>query len=226
MRNMTVSNLKSLVQSRSTFFPLDPRYYILDQTDLSCSDQGMLFGAVVGWWTGLEDSQSLPKTQGFARRYLPDGVSIRDARAALSPFVNAEEVHIHILLYLVNILRVPGKNEFSTRDDQGRTRFLGVDLDRTKLLQDIPDRPTFCTGCWIGQETFDRLKAATSNFAALTKELQRAWEVAGDISQPQVVFDQLRRRLEYTVGCFESCQREYGIAHSVFIPPDAWSIRT
>jgi len=225
MRNITVSHLTSIVEARSSFFPLDPRTYILDQTYQTCSDRGMLFGAVVGWWTGLEDNESLPKTQAFARRYLPDGVSVREARNKLTPFANAEEVHIHILLYLVNILRVPGKNEFSTRDGEGRTRFLGVDLDRTKLRSDIPDRPTFCTACWVGQETLDRLQAAVDNYSALTRELQRAWEIAGGISQPSLVLDQLHQRLQYTVNCFESCQREYGVVHSVIIPPAQWTIR-
>lgn len=49
MRNMTVESLLSLVEKDSMFYPLDQKYYFLDQTYATCSENGMLRGALTGW---------------------------------------------------------------------------------------------------------------------------------------------------------------------------------
>lgn len=49
MRNITLDFLVQIVEKTSSFYPLDKRYYILDQTFATCSDKGMLQGAMIGW---------------------------------------------------------------------------------------------------------------------------------------------------------------------------------
>lgn len=50
MRNITIGYLDSIIEKTSSFFPLDKRYYVLDQLFPTCSDKGMLIGSMTGWY--------------------------------------------------------------------------------------------------------------------------------------------------------------------------------
>uniref|UniRef100_A0A7S4HII3 Uncharacterized protein n=1 Tax=Vannella robusta TaxID=1487602 RepID=A0A7S4HII3_9EUKA len=222
MRNITSDYLVSVVKKNSHFYPLDSRYYVLDQIFATCSDNGMLNGAITAWWNGIEDGISLPKTLKYMEQYFPDS-TIQEERRKLPNHENAEQIHSHILVYLLNILRVPGKNEFVSY--QGNQKYyLGIDLDRTNLLSDIKEIPTFCEGCLIGNQTLANLKKIYHNYDDFSIEIMHTWDVLGGFTLQQKHLDGLYKRLRYIVNCFDTCMAQTSPS-SVIIPDEVWNVK-
>lgn len=157
-------------------------------------------------------------------KYFPSS-SIQEERKKLPNSENAEQIHSHILVYLLNILRVPGKNEFiSYGGDSNRKYYLAIDLDRTNLSTKIRDIPTFCEGCLIGNQTWNNLKHIYYNYDEFVKELKYTWWVLGDFTLPQSAFDGLYVRLNYIIRCFESCISQNTLQY-VIIDDSVWNIQ-
>lgn len=157
------------------------------------------------------------------KKFFPSS-SIQQKRRELPDSENAEEIHSHILVYLLNILRVPGKNEFiSYGGELNRKYFLAIDLDRTNLTLKIRDTPTFCEGCLIGNQTWVNLKHIYYHYEDFVKELKYTWWVLGKFTLQQNAIDGLYIRLHYIIKCFESCMVDTS-PNSVIIPDSIWNI--
>ena len=154
------------------------------------------------------------------RHYYP-GSNIKNEREKLTPFENAEEVHSHVLLYILNIIRKPGKNEFISYHNH-RKIFMGVDLDRAEFTSGlIHEQPTFCTGCTIGEETLNILKLAGDNYLEFSKELQETVKTFGGFYLSTKQLTVLKDRINFVQNCFISCIND---SKDIIIPPSEWRI--
>jgi len=224
IRNITVDTLRQVIWKKGVYSPFNSKSAIIEQTARICSSKGIFSGAIIGWWTGLKDGKSLPKTMKYWDKYMP-GIDVRETRMKLPDIVNAEEVHIHLMLYLLNILRIPGKNEFvftlpAREGDPARQIFVGVDLDRANLTIKAPAVvPTLCLGCVMGNHTFEILKKAAFSSTALMNELRYFWRELGGFNLPPA--KELSGRIERAYDCMNDCINLYK-AENVIIPDEIW----
>jgi len=225
MRNFTVAHLNRVLKKTSWLYPLSERHSVIDQTSKICSENGQFRGAFIGWWTGLKDGVSLPKTGPFFRRYKSKS-DMRTERLKLPDSVNAEEVHIHILLYLLNINRKPGKNEFvydlpPKSPNEEKRVFMAIDLDRANLTRPATDEPTFCTGCKFGNQTVQIINNVLEDELWFREELKSLLHTLGGFFLTDAQVAGLLSRLRSVQGCINSCIKTYGRSE-VIIPDAIW----
>lgn len=128
-------------------------------------------------------------------------------------------------MYILNILRIPGKNEFVVLNEHtNRYHFLAVDLDRANISNSIKfDSPTFCDSCVFGNQTTYNIEKALSHYSEFTSMFHTTTKILGEFNIKDEAFRTLKLRLGTVSRCINLCMEKY-LPSTVIVPDETWVV--
>ena len=197
---------------------MNHKLHILDQTEKICSSNGMLKGAMIGWWYGISEGRSVPKKL----KKLESIDSIDHVRTAQEPRWLVEQMRNHIFWYLIDQIRRQGKNEHvihTTRDAKigPEATLLAVDLDRADFdSRDKVSSMSFSQVCMFDRKTFDSISNAAA-FGDLGETLRQTllYDPSGLVGMTKRQAHRLDWRIRQTKKAFDACIERFGFDNVV-----------